>query len=97
MVPRNWTQHFFEWTAPAEQDLFELRLEVDSQTNPLVVYVGHSAGHDLKITLRSASFQGSPPPSPSPDPVTGRLSTPPRRHRIRWPRAEGVDAVMTGQ
>src|SRR6185503_13171840 len=28
MIPRNWTPLFFEWTPPAGQDVFELRLSV---------------------------------------------------------------------
>ncbi len=74
MVPRNWTPLFFEWTAPADLNVFELRLEVDNQIWPLIVYTtktsyaidpsawkgltDHSAGHDVKVTLRGARVEG---------------------------------------
>ncbi|MBK9261343.1 MAG: hypothetical protein IPM54_16260 [Polyangiaceae bacterium] len=74
MVPRNWTPLFFEWTSAPELNVFELRLEVDNQINPLVVYTAnptftmdlgmwkgladHSAGRDVKITLRGARVDG---------------------------------------
>ena len=73
MFPRNWTPLFFEWSAPPELNVFELRLEVDNQLRPLVVYTSqlsykmilgvwknlttHSAGHDVKITLRGARLE----------------------------------------
>jgi len=73
MFPRNWTPLFFEWAAPVDQNIFELKLEVDNQLRPLIVYttqplytmdVGvwknlttHSAGHDVKITLRGARLE----------------------------------------
>jgi len=75
MVPRNWTPLFFEWASLPDLNVFELRLEVDNQVNPLVVYTSnptftmdasmwkglanHSAGHDVKITLRGAQLVGS--------------------------------------
>ncbi len=74
MVPRNWTPLFFEWQAPAEQNVFELRLKVDNQINDLVIYTAnpsfkmaqalwnslalHSAGHDVQVTLRGATLAG---------------------------------------
>lgn len=73
MFPRNWTPLFFEWSAPPELNVFELKLEVDNQLRPLVVYTTqptytmvlgtwknlttHSAGHDVKITLRGAHLE----------------------------------------
>lgn len=73
MFPRNWTPLFFEWSAPAELNVFELRLEVENQIHPLVVYTtqpsytmaigswkgltDHSAGREVKITLRGAHFE----------------------------------------
>jgi hypothetical protein len=74
MVPRNWTPLFFEWTAPPDLNVFELRLEVDNQIRPLIVYTtktsyaidpsawkgltDHSAGRDVKVTLRGARVDG---------------------------------------
>lgn len=73
MFPRNWTPLFFEWAPPPDQNIFELKLEVDNQLRPLIVYTAqplftmdvgmwknlttHSAGHDVKITLRGARFE----------------------------------------
>lgn len=70
MIPRNWTPLFFEWSAPSGQNVFEIKIVVDNQVNPLVVYTtgstftvdaamwagltAHSAGHDLEITVRGA-------------------------------------------
>ncbi|MBW2454937.1 MAG: hypothetical protein JRI68_10515 [Deltaproteobacteria bacterium] len=75
MVPRNWTPLFFEWRPPQEQNVFELRLAVDNQINDLVVYsttrqftmdatqwtalAEHSAGHEVDVTLRGATLEGS--------------------------------------
>lgn len=75
MVPRNWTPLFFEWQAPVEQNVFELRLSVENQINDLVVYTTqpaytmagqiwtalalHSAGLDVDVTLRGATLEGS--------------------------------------
>jgi len=75
MVPRNWTPLLFEWQAPAEQNVFELRLEVENQLNDLVVYTtqpsytlakvlwtafaDHSAGQDVTVTLRGATLEGA--------------------------------------
>jgi len=72
LVPRNWTPLRFEWSAPAEQNVFELRLHVKNQTNDLVVYTTqksysmaasvwksltqHSAGEDIEVTLRGAKL-----------------------------------------
>lgn len=73
LVPKNWTPLRFEWSAPAEQNVFELRLHVDNQVNDLVVYTTqksytvaaaawkalttHSAGHDIQVTLRGAKLE----------------------------------------
>lgn len=73
LVPSNWTPLYFEWSAPADQDVFELRLSVDNQLNDLVVYTTqtsytvpatvwagltkNSAGHDVTITLRGAKLE----------------------------------------
>lgn len=73
LVPKNWTPLLFEWSAPAEQNVFELRLHVDNQVNDLVVYTTqkshtislsqwkaltlHSAGHDIEVTLRGAKLE----------------------------------------
>ena len=73
MFPRNWTPLFFEWNALGDQNIFELKLEVDNQLRPLVVYTTqlsytmvlgvwknlttHSAAHDVKITLRGAHLE----------------------------------------
>jgi hypothetical protein len=81
MIPRNWTPLFFEWTAPPEQNVFEIKVVVDNQVNPLVVYTtgttftidpkmwagvsANSAGHDLQITVRGAGLAG------------GAITTPP--------------------
>ena len=75
MVPRNWTPLFFEWQPPQDQNVFELRLAVDNQVNDLLVYstsrrftmekilwtalAEHSAGHDVVVTLRGATLEGS--------------------------------------
>ncbi|GMV12477.1 MAG: hypothetical protein AMXMBFR56_07010 [Polyangiaceae bacterium] len=72
LVPKNWTPLRFEWSAPAEQNVFELRLHVDNQVNDLVVYTTqksytisasvwkaltlHSAGHDVEVTVRGAKL-----------------------------------------
>ena len=72
LVPKNWTPLRFEWSAPAEQNVFELRLHVDNQVNDLVVYTTqksftisatawkaltqHSAGHDIEVSLRGAKL-----------------------------------------
>ncbi|HMY17102.1 MAG TPA: hypothetical protein PKA58_12335 [Polyangium sp.] len=73
MFPRNWTPLFFEWSSPPELNVFELRLEVDNQVNPLIIYTtqpfvtmdaavwkglaGHSAGKDVKVTIRGAHLE----------------------------------------
>lgn len=72
MVPNNWSPLLFEWQPAAGQNVFELTLSVDNQTNELVVYTTattytmdaltwssltqHSSGHDVTISLRGASF-----------------------------------------
>lgn len=73
MVPRNWSPLLIEWVAPIDQNVFQVRVEVDNQVNPLVVYTNkptytipsgmwksltnNSAGHDLKITVRGARIE----------------------------------------
>src|SRR4051812_45458891 len=37
IFPRNWLRPRFAWSAPADQDVFELRLHVDNQKTDLVV------------------------------------------------------------
>lgn len=49
LVPRNWTPPFFEWTAPAEQNVFELRLTMKTQEHALVVYTS-----ELSYTMAHA-------------------------------------------
>jgi hypothetical protein len=72
LVPKNWTPLRFEWSAPAEQNVFELRLHVNNQVNDLVVYTTqksysmaasqwksltqHSAGNDIEVSLRGAKL-----------------------------------------
>ncbi|WP_170229097.1 hypothetical protein [Polyangium fumosum] len=74
LVPTNWTPLRFEWIAPAGHNVFELRLKVDNQVNELLVYTsatsytipaeiwsglaGHSAGRDIKMTVRSGQIDG---------------------------------------
>ncbi|MCC6526838.1 MAG: hypothetical protein IT373_29585 [Polyangiaceae bacterium] len=74
MMPTNWAPLLFEWLPPAELNVFELRLEIDNQLHPLVVYTtapsytvatsiwanlgNHSAGHDIAVTLRGARLEG---------------------------------------
>jgi hypothetical protein len=73
MYPMNFTPPLFEWSAPADQTVYELRLHVENQVNDLVVYTDQtsytlpaemwaalatdSSGHDVSITLRSADLQ----------------------------------------
>lgn len=72
MVPRNWTPIFVEWSAATSQTVTEIRMTIDNQTNPLVVYVPgrdftmdktmwagaaiHSSGHDVVIAVRTAEI-----------------------------------------
>lgn len=74
MIPRNWTPLLFEWSPPSGQNVFELRLSVQGQTNDLVVYTTkptftidaaawkalmlHSPGKDIQVTLRGATLSG---------------------------------------
>jgi hypothetical protein len=74
MIPRNWTPLLFEWSPPAGQNVFELRLSVKGQTNDLLVYTTkptftidaaiwkaltlHSPGKDIQVTLRGATLTG---------------------------------------
>ncbi len=73
LVPYNWTPLRFDWLAPAEQNVFELRLKVDNQLHDLVVYTTartytisenvweglrqHSAGYDIEVRVRGARLQ----------------------------------------
>lgn len=74
LVPTNWTPLRFEWIPPPGHNVFEVRLSVDNQVNELVVYTmgtsytipvdvwtglaGHSAGRDIKVSVRSAQIDG---------------------------------------
>jgi len=73
MIPRNWTPLFLEY-ASAGANVFEIRLQIDNQTNEGVIYVPtttytldltiwkqvalHSSGHDLNISLRAGTLSG---------------------------------------
>jgi len=73
LVPSNWTPLRFEWTPPAGHNVIEMRLSVDNQVNDLVIYttqpvytipsaiwqqlVLHSAGLDVRVTVRSAKLE----------------------------------------
>jgi len=73
MVPSNWTPLFIEFSPTIGQNVFEIKLEVDNQVNPLVVYTtkyqyqmpplmwkklaNNSAGHDVKITIRTMKYE----------------------------------------
>ncbi len=86
MVPRNWTPLFVEWSSPAAQAVTEIRMTVDNQANPYVVYVPgrtftmraplwaalalHSAGRDVVLSVRTAEIKEGK--------VVGRPSTPTR-------------------
>ncbi len=86
MVPRNWTPLFVEWSAPAAQAVTEIRMTVDNQLNPYVVYVPgrtftmpqalwslltlHSAGRDVVLSVRTAELKDGK--------VVGRPSSPTR-------------------
>lgn len=75
MYPPNFSPPLFEWSAPANQNIFELRLHVDNQISDLVLYTDqssfvlpdavwsgltqHSSGHDITITLRSGQLSGN--------------------------------------
>ena len=75
MYPLNFNPPVFEWKAPSPQNVFELRLHIDNQTNDLVLYtskstytipttiwnglVQHSAGRDVQVTVRGAQQMGS--------------------------------------
>jgi len=89
LVPKNWTPLRFEWSAPADQNVFELKLHVDNQINDLVVYTTqksytiaasvwaaltlHSAGHDVEVTLRGARLENGAITSGPLTGVTGSL------------------------
>ena len=73
MFPNNWTAPLFEWSAPANANVFELRLAMDNQDNDLVVYTSdirytlpdalwdvvkvHGSGHDVDVSIRSATLE----------------------------------------
>lgn len=73
MIPRNWTPLFIEFAPKIGQNTFEIKIEVDNQPNPLVVYTtkyqyqmppsmwlgltSASAGHDVDITIRSIKYE----------------------------------------
>lgn len=73
MVPRNWTPLFIEFSPMIGQNVYEIKLEVDNQVNPLIVYTtkyqykmpqvmwtnlaNNSAGHDVKITVRTIKYE----------------------------------------
>ena len=73
MVPRNWTPLLIDFSPTIGQNVYEIKLEVDNQINPLIVYTNkyqynmpqnmwtsltsHSAGHDVKITIRTIKWE----------------------------------------
>jgi hypothetical protein len=75
MYPLNFSPPLFEWSPLSPQNIFEIRLHIDNQKNDLVLYttrssytldaamwsglVQHSAGRDVRITLRAGQLQGS--------------------------------------
>ena len=75
MLPTNWTPLYIEWKPVGSQNVYELRLHVDNQTNDLVVYSTktsytldasvwsalstHSGGHDVTLTVRGGVVSGS--------------------------------------
>lgn len=74
LVPRNWLRMRFRFRAPAEQNLFEIRVHTDNQANDLVVYTSatswtmpadlwsslsrHSAERPIRISIRGAQVVG---------------------------------------
>jgi len=74
IYPNNWLRPRFAWIAPANANLFELRLHVGNQTNDLVVYTtanqwtmseamwealrADSQDVPMTITVRSGEFSG---------------------------------------
>ncbi|HRI72232.1 MAG TPA: hypothetical protein PK156_48695, partial [Polyangium sp.] len=73
MVPRNWTPLLIEFSPALGQNVYQIKLEVDNQINPLVVYTtkysytmptamwtsltSHSAGHDVKISVTTMKWE----------------------------------------
>ena len=73
MIPKNWTPLFLEYASPGA-NVYEIRVTIDNQTNPAVVYTpkptytfdqnlwkiveGHSAGHDVNISIRGGTLNG---------------------------------------
>ncbi len=73
MIPKNWTPLFLEYASPAA-NVFEIRLTVDNQTGALLIYTpnltytidqntwkalaGHSAGHDVNVSVRAGTLTG---------------------------------------
>jgi hypothetical protein len=74
MIPKNWTPLFLEY-ASSGANVFEIRLAVDNQTNQAVIYVPtvtytldtsiwkqlalHSSGHDIVISIRAGTLNGT--------------------------------------
>jgi hypothetical protein len=75
MYPKNWLRPRFRWVkAAANQNLFEIRIHVENQTEDLIVYTTndrytlpkamwdglrtHSAGSPMTITVRAGDLQG---------------------------------------
>ena len=75
LFPRNWLRLRFRFTAPAGQNLFEIRLHAPNQANDLVVYTAanqwimpadlwsklsvHSVDMPLTVSIRGATLRGS--------------------------------------
>jgi hypothetical protein len=75
LFPRNWLRPRFRWVAPQGDNLFELRIIVDNQPHPFVVYTTettytmpssvwvtltqHSADMPIYYSVRSARYDGS--------------------------------------
>ncbi|HEY1956174.1 MAG TPA: hypothetical protein VGH28_11180 [Polyangiaceae bacterium] len=71
MIPKNWTPLFLEYAAPGA-NVYEIRVSIDNQTTSAVVYTpnptytfdqnlwkvveGHSAGHDVTLSIRGATL-----------------------------------------
>ena len=75
LYPRNWLRPRFSWLPAAGQNLFEVRLTVGNQVNPLVVYTtastwtmpaaiwsglqAHSVGMPITVAIRGGAFDGT--------------------------------------
>jgi hypothetical protein len=75
LFPRNWLRPRFRFSAPAGHNLFELRIEVAGEPNPLVVYTTknewimpkelwvalarHRVDTAIAVSVRSAQYDGS--------------------------------------